>query len=366
MCASRRDPAPVSLSLRGVSKTFGGQQVLKPFSLEIPAGCRAAVLGPSGCGKTTTLRLIAGLESPDPGGRVFLGGEDVTGTPAERRGVGMVFQDCELFPNLTVAGNVAYGLRARRAPARERRETVSRMLEMVRLADLADRRTEGLSGGQAQRVALARTLAAGPRVLLLDEPLAALDAILRASLREELEDLLGGLGMTTVLVTHDQDEAMTLGDLIVVMRDGRVEQAGSPEEICREPRTPFVAGFVGGGNRLAGRLEGGFLRLAGGAGIPLASLRRGPAGAGDGLPAGPGGRVSVFFRPDRARLGPAAPGRISGTVVSSRSAGLKTRLAIRLEGGEIVKLEMEASPWAPGEAVGVELPPEELHLFADP
>jgi putative spermidine/putrescine transport system ATP-binding protein len=356
---------PVSVGLENLSKTFGSHRAVRPFSLEIPAGRRVALLGPSGCGKTTALRLIAGLETPDPGGRVLLGGADVTRVPVERRRIGMVFQHFALFPNMTVGQNVAYGLRALRTPRGERAGVVSRMLETVKLSGYESRRPESLSGGQKQRVALARALAARPRVLLLDEPLAALDAVLRVSLREELEELLGSLGMTAVVVTHDQDEAMSLGDLIVVMRDGLVEQAGSPEEIYRAPRTAFVAGFVGGANRLAGTLDGDYLRLPGGAGIPRSSLAGGLARTEDPLLGARFGRVSVFFRPDKPRLGPVEPGGLKGTVVSSRFVGHKTRLVVRLEEESLIKLELSESRYGPGESVGVHLPPEELFLFAE-
>jgi putative spermidine/putrescine transport system ATP-binding protein len=355
---------PVSIELQSVSKSFGGRRVVEPVSLFVPAGKRAALLGPSGCGKTTVLRLIAGLEKPDPGGRVFLGGSDVTGVPAERRGAGMVFQQFALFPHMTVEDNVAYGLRVRGAPRRERAEAAREMLELVKLPSFAKRGVGSLSGGQKQRVALARALAPGPRVLLLDEPLAALDANLRVSLREELEELLARLGITTVMVTHDQDEAMALGDLIIVMKDGRVEQTGSPAEIYNEPKTSFVAGFMGGSNHLLGSLDADCLRLPGEASIPRSALKNG-FGAHESQAASlGGGRVSVFFRPDKPIVGEPAPGRMRGTVVSSRFVGRKTRLVVRVGDGEVIKLEHSGGGYSPGDMVGVEIPPEELRLFA--
>jgi putative spermidine/putrescine transport system ATP-binding protein len=356
---------PVSIKLDNISKTFGEQKVVLPFSLEIAPGKKVALLGPSGCGKTTTLRLIAGLELPDAGGKVFLGDKDVTLVPVEKRRIGMVFQHFALFPNMSVEENVGYGLRVRRMPSLERKKIVGEMLEMVKLGDFAKRRIDGLSGGQKQRVALARALAAGPRVLLLDEPLAALDAILRVSLREELEELLGKLGITTVLVTHDQDEAMALGDLIVVMKEGRVEQIGSPEEIYEEPKTAFVAGFLGGSNHLVGTLDGDYLRLPGEASIPRSSLKKGLAKTVDPLVGATNGKVSVFFRPDKPRLGPVEPGRMHGTVVSSRFIGQKTRLVVHIEEETFIKLELSGKSYLPGEDVGVDLPPEELLLFAE-
>ncbi|MDR2302949.1 MAG: ABC transporter ATP-binding protein [Deltaproteobacteria bacterium] len=415
---------PVAISLRGLGKTFGQQRVVEPFSLDIPAGKKVALLGPSGCGKTTTLRLIAGLESPDPGGRVFLGGQDVTNVPVEKRQIGMVFQHFALFPHMSVAENVAYGLKARKRPKAERESVVKAMLSMVKLTDLSERRVDRLSGGQKQRVALARALASGPRVLLLDEPLAALDAILRVSLREELEELLSRLGITTVMVTHDQDEAMALGDIIVVMKDGRVEQTGSPFEIYHCPKTSFVAGFVGGSNHLVGKLEGDYLRLPGSGSIPISALRKRNADdfgtnqdrrplANANLEKGPEasldpsqkpsqdffsdlreGQVSVYFRPDKPKLAPIVPGRVRGTVISKRFVGQKIRLVVRLseeisiklelpsvsvgpngspklenaagfgDSTEALKFEAYGGSHEPGQTVGVYLPPEELLLFS--
>ncbi|MDR1677404.1 MAG: ABC transporter ATP-binding protein [Deltaproteobacteria bacterium] len=376
---------PVSIGLKNVSKTFGLEMVVKPFSLDIPAGRKVALLGPSGCGKTTTLRLIAGLESPDPGGQVFLGDREVTNVPVEKREIGMVFQHFALFPHMNVEENVAYGLKVRKRPAAERKSIVGQMLEMVKLTDLAKRSIDGLSGGQKQRVALARALASGPKILLLDEPLGALDAILRVSLREELEELLSKLGITTVMVTHDQDEAMALGDLIVVMKDGRVEQTGSPSQIYHEPKTSFVAGFVGGSNHLVGNLDEDFLRLPGSASIPRTALEKALKngngngnGKGEAQTGGNGcfgksldpalafhnGQVSVYFRPDKPKLAPVEPGRMRGTVVSKRFIGQKTRLVVRLSEETSIKLELPTSPCLPGETVGVDLPAEDLLLFS--
>lgn len=263
---------------------------------------------------------------------------------------------------------MAYGLKAKKKPKAERQSIVSSMLELVKLSDFSQRRIDGLSGGQKQRVALARALASSPKVLLLDEPLAALDAILRVSLREELEELLSKLGITTAMVTHDQDEAMALGDLIVVMRDGWVEQAGSPYEIYHEPKTPFVAGFVGGSNHLVGSLDGDFLRLPGSASIPLSALKNGLgfSTTEDPLLGINNGAVNVYFRPDKPKLASVKPGRMRGTVVSKRFAGQKTRMVVRLSDETSVKLELSGSSCAPGETVGVDLPLNELLLFTQP
>jgi putative spermidine/putrescine transport system ATP-binding protein len=225
---------------------------LHPLTLDFPPGSVTALLGPSGCGKTTTLRILAGLARPAPGGRVLFDDTDVTSVPVEKRGIGMVFQNYALFPNRDVAGNIGYRLEVRGMPAAERRARVAEMLRLTRLEPFAARRVDQLSGGQRQRVALARALAPQPRLLLLDEPFGALDARLRETLRIELAGLLAGLGVTAVFVTHDQAEAMALGDRVVVMNAGRVEQVGSPQEVYTRPRTLFVGRFLGTLNHLGG------------------------------------------------------------------------------------------------------------------
>src|SRR3954468_1169949 len=261
----------VAIHLRDCAKTFpDGTHALEPLSLEIAAGETVVLLGPSGCGKTTTLRIIAGLEAPDAGGRVLFDDDDVTPLPIEKRGVGMVFQSYALFPNMTVAQNVGYGLRVRGVAASEREKRVAEMLELVDLSALRAREVDQLSGGQRQRVALARALAIRPRALLLDEPLTALDAKLREQLRVEIDRLLRHLGITAVYVTHDQAEAMALGDRIVVMEKGRIAQAGTPQEIYHRPATAFVADFIGTMNRVSGEVVDGHVVCSAGR-LPLPS-----------------------------------------------------------------------------------------------
>jgi len=255
----------VSVRLQSCGKTFqDGTRALEPLSLEIARGETVVFLGPSGCGKTTTLRIIAGLEQPDAGGRVLFDDEDVTRIPIERRGVGMVFQSYALFPNMTVAENIAYGLKIRGATAQERAGRVAELVALTGIAGLENRKIDQLSGGQRQRVALARAVAIRPRILLLDEPLTALDASLRERLRGELNRLLRSLGITTVYVTHDQGEAMVLGDRIVVMRAGAIAQVGTPRDIYFEPNSRFVAEFIGAANILEAIVENGHLVLPGG------------------------------------------------------------------------------------------------------
>jgi putative spermidine/putrescine transport system ATP-binding protein len=309
----------IPITLTQCAKTYRGTRVLEPLDLCIDAGETLVLLGPSGCGKTTTLRLIAGLETPDAGGRIAFGDDDVTALPIEKREVGMVFQSYALFPNLSVRGNIGYGLKIRRIPADIARQRVDELLDMMRLTAHADKPVDQLSGGQRQRVALARALAVQPRVLLLDEPLTALDARLRDALRGEMNALLRELGITTIYVTHDQAEAMELGDRIVVMSAGRIEQIGSPRDIYYRPANRTVAQFIGTINRLAGEARDGMLTTSGGA-VPL------PAHPHANTP--PNQPHEIFFRPEDAWLADPASAQLRGRIESSAFLGERTRLAI--------------------------------------
>ena len=240
----------IAISLRACGKTWaGGARGLLPIDMDITAGETLVLLGPSGCGKTTLLRLIAGLEMPDAGGQVLFDGKDVTRLPIERRNVGMVFQSYALFPNMDVTGNIGYGLRVRGTPKNEVQKRVAELLEMMQLTEFKHRSIDALSGGQRQRVALARAIAPRPQVLLLDEPLSALDARLRDQLRQEIDTLLRALGITAIYVTHDQSEAMALGDRICVIEAGRIAQIGSGRDLYHHPANGFVAEFIGDANR---------------------------------------------------------------------------------------------------------------------
>lgn len=242
------------VKVENLSKRFGRVVAVQGFTLEVGEGELVSLLGPSGCGKTTVLRCIAGFERPDTG-RIIVDGQVLNEVPPERRNIGMVFQTYALFPHMTVAENIAFPLMIRGRPREERVRVVKEMLELVRLEGLEDRYPHQLSGGQRQRVALARALAMRPKVLLLDEPLSALDAKIREELRGEIRRIQKTLGITTLYVTHDQEEALALSDRVVVMNMGRIEQVGTPAEIYNAPRTPFVARFVGTMNLLPGRLE---------------------------------------------------------------------------------------------------------------
>ncbi len=243
------------LDLKHISKQFAGVTAVDDFSLEIQKGSLVSFLGPSGCGKTTTLRMIAGFEQPDSG-TIHLDGEEITSVPPNKRDIGMVFQAYALFPNLTVSQNVAFGLEMRKKPEDEVKRLVGQALEMVRLQDTMKRYPHQLSGGQQQRIALARALAVKPRVLLLDEPLSALDAEVRVALRGEIRRIQSDLAITTVYVTHDQEEALSISDKVVVMNKGVIQQMGSPEEIYRAPQTLFVAKFIGTANQFNGKVSG--------------------------------------------------------------------------------------------------------------
>ncbi|PKU24977.1 ABC transporter ATP-binding protein [Telmatospirillum siberiense] len=308
----------LAVRLEGCAKTFpDGTKALQPLDLSIGAGETLAFLGPSGCGKTTLLRLIAGLDIPDPGGRVWFDDQDVTAAPIERRKVGMVFQSYALFPNMTVAENVGYGLKIAGMPRERRRKRVDELLAMMRIEALAGRSIDQLSGGQRQRVALARAIAPRPRLLLFDEPLTALDAKLRETLRVEINGLLRQLGTTAVYVTHDQAEAMALGERIVVMSHGRIAQIGTPHQIYHQPSDLFVAEFVGLMNRVDGEWKDGWLHCAGG---------RIPAGA-NGVP-GSDGPGNALFRPEHARLTQTERAHVRGTLSAAFFLGDRTRLLI--------------------------------------
>jgi putative spermidine/putrescine transport system ATP-binding protein len=241
------------LELRNVFKSFANVTAVKDFTLDIDKGSLVSFLGPSGCGKTTTLRMIAGFETPD-GGTIQLDSEDITQVVPNKRDIGMVFQAYALFPNMTVRQNIAFGLKMKNTPKEKLKQRVDEVLEMVRLSDTAKRFPHQLSGGQQQRIALARALAVQPRVLLLDEPLSALDAEVRVALRGEIRRIQSELAITTVYVTHDQEEALSISDKVVVMEAGVIQQVGTPEEIYRSPQTRFVATFIGTANQFFGNV----------------------------------------------------------------------------------------------------------------
>ena len=342
----------VSVSLRSCGKTFAdGTRALQPVTLEVARGETVVFLGPSGCGKTTTLRIIAGLETPDPGGRVLFDGEDVTAVPIEKRKVGMVFQSYALFPNMTVAENIGYGLKISGVGRLERAARVAELLALTGIEGLERRRIDQLSGGQRQRVALARAVAVRPRVLLLDEPLTALDAALRERLRGELDRLLRSLGITAVYVTHDQSEAMALGDRIVVMSRGEIAQVGTPKEIYFEPASRFVAEFIGAANIVEGMAEGQTITVPGG--------RIGFAGASAA------GRVTAMIRPEAIRVVDWDGATLRGRIEAVTFFGDRQRLVVvdAAERSLTVDAPNTLSARA-GERVGLAVEPQAVRILS--
>ncbi|SEC57474.1 putative spermidine/putrescine transport system ATP-binding protein [Streptomyces sp. 2231.1] len=331
-----------TVEFRGLRREFGATVALDGLDLTVRPGEFLALLGPSGCGKTTALRMLAGFEHPDSGA-VLVDGEDVTRVPAHRRDAGMVFQSYSLFPHLDALDNVAFGLRMRKVRTAERRSRAAELLELVGLGDKGARYPHQLSGGQQQRIALARALALRPRVLLLDEPLSALDAKVRLTLREEIRRLQQELGITTLFVTHDQEEALSVADRVAVMRAGRLEQCAAPAELYGRPATAFVAEFVGTMSRLPGELRDGTVEVL-----------------GQRLPAEgevPDGAVDVLVRPEAVRLH--TDDRGGARVVATAFLGAVVRVTVRLADGTEAKADLpahEAAGLGAGTAVTVSLP----------
>ena len=336
------------LNVQGINKSFGRVQAIRDVTLAVHAGEFFTLLGPSGCGKTTLLRIIAGLEMPDSG-KVLLGGKDITDMPATKRQVNTVFQSYALFPHLTVFENVAFGLRSRKFPREEIQKRVTRRLEMLGLEEMGQRRPGQLSGGQKQRVALARALVNEPEVLLLDEPMSALDARLRAQVQVELRRLQRKLGQTFILVTHDQDEALVVSDRIAVMREGRVIQYGTPEEVYDSPKTRFVAEFLGAANLIRGKTVDRGLETDFG----FLHLEKNP----------PWSQGTVAIRPEWIRILDSPP----------ETNGIRGEIREIIYRGSDFDLWLEPGPlrvrthtyrhFKPGDRIWLELAPEELVIL---
>ena len=334
------------LVLDHLTKAFGSLKAVDDVSLSVPHGTFLCLLGPSGCGKTTLLRMIAGLEEPS-GGRVILDDRDITRLDAHSRDFGMVFQSLALFPHLSVGGNIAYPLRIRGAPKREQDARVAELLELVHLPGFAGRAVSQLSGGQRQRVAIARALARSPKLFLLDEPLSALDAKLREAMQVELRQLQRRLGVTTVVVTHDQREAMTMADLVVVMGEGRIRQAGSPLDLYRKPADAFVAAFIGSTNLLPARAD------ASGAAVPGGTI------AGLAIPAATDATVSV--RPENIRLVAPEAASMRGRVTFVRDLGASVETFVALGDHELVAVSAprDRPDAQEGAEIGILIRPED-------
>ncbi|MFN3936994.1 MAG: ABC transporter ATP-binding protein [Gemmobacter sp.] len=349
------------LRIENLEKSFGANRVVTDFDLTVSRGEFISLLGPSGCGKTTVLRMVAGFEVPS-GGRILIDGRDVTRLRPNQRSIGMVFQAYALFPNLTVAENVAFGLKVKGVPRAERQARVEEMLRLIGLPDLGGRYPFQLSGGQQQRVALARALAPRPQVLLLDEPLSALDAKIRVSLRNEIRQIQRELGITTIFVTHDQEEALSMSDRVVVMNGGIAEQVGTPFDVYNRPATRFVASFVGTLNMLEGRVSDpatGALDLGGNRVTLGRPVKR---EAGD--------QLTVALRPEALRLG-AEPGRevrLDGRIVEVEFLGSVIRIRAEVN-GQRLSLDTfnrsDAPPPAAGETVVLSASSADLIPLAD-
>jgi putative spermidine/putrescine transport system ATP-binding protein/putrescine transport system ATP-binding protein len=332
-------PEPI-VAFRNVIKRFGAMTAVDNITFSVSPGEIVSLLGPSGCGKTTTLRLISGFEDPEEG-VIEIAGESMVGKRPYERNVGLLFQHYALFPHMTVAENVAYGLKYRHWPKAEIGDRVREMLRLVQLQGFEARRPGQMSGGQQQRVALARVLATGPKLVLLDEPLSALDAKLREELRLELKQILTSVGSTTIVVTHDQDEAMSLADRVIIMNRGRIEQQGTPDEVYMQPRTAFVAAFIGRTNWFHGRIEAApgsaFVRLITDAGSSLA-IRAPDAASAQ--------RWSVCIRPERMTvtgLGPEAGGAsdniLRGNIVDVVNMGAEIHYIVESPEGRLIAVE---------------------------
>ena len=343
---------PTNVTLKGLSRSFGAVRALDGLSLDLAPGELVALLGPSGCGKTTALRIVAGFETADAGS-VLVDGRDVSAVPAAKRDMGMVFQSYSLFPNMTALDNVAFGLRMRRVTPGQRRSRAGELLEMVGLAGHAKHYPHQLSGGQQQRVALARALAIEPRVLLLDEPLSALDAKVRLQLREQIRTLQRRLSTTTLFVTHDQEEALSMADRVGVMRDGKLEQIDAPDDLYAHPATTFVAEFVGVMNRIPGSVNGSGSVSVLGVEMPVKN------------PDAASGTVDVLVRPEGLAVEVAEHG--NGIVTTRTFLGSVTRLGILLSGDVTVQADKPsaiAAAITPGTSVTVTLPADPVLVAA--
>ncbi|GGE51222.1 polyamine-transporting ATPase [Primorskyibacter flagellatus] len=348
------------ISIRGLEKSFGLLKAVDNVSIDIPSGEFLALLGPSGSGKSTVLMMLAGFEVPT-GGAVLIDGTDCTRLPPQKRNIGMVFQHYSLFPHMTVADNVAFPLKMRGMGRAERRRRAGEALEVVRLGGYGDRMPSQLSGGQRQRVALARAIVYEPRLLLMDEPLSALDKNLREEMQLEIKRLHSELGITVVFVTHDQGEALTMADRIAILRGGRIQQMSPARELYERPANLFAAGFIGEMNMIPAAWDGSAMMLC------QSDRVTPPPGAFVTTPAN--GRATLAIRPERVQVGAAeAPGSVGATLAEVVYAGAGTLVIARLDDGTELRARVPSAGLprlSPGERIGLTLPPDALLVYAE-
>jgi ABC-type Fe3+/spermidine/putrescine transport system ATPase subunit len=351
------------LDIREIHKSYGATPALRGVSLGVEEGAIACLLGPSGCGKTTLLRVVAGLERPDAG-EVRFGDQPIDGVPIHRRGFGLMFQDYALFPHRDVAGNIAFGLRMQNRSREQVEARVAEMLELVGLTGYEHRRIYELSGGERQRVALARSLAPSPRLLMLDEPLGALDRALRERLLDDLRSILKRVGVTSIYVTHDQAEAFAIADWLVLMNGGRIEQQGPPEQVYLHPATLFAARFLGFSNLVEGQLTETNTRQAA-FDTPIGRIVLSDVIAA----VGPGQRATLVIRPEAAELAPvgaASANLIEGTIARRSFRGSSTRLALQHASGQVLEFDLDGTtPPDVGARITLALRPDAISLIRD-
>ena len=345
------------IRLEGIVKSFDDTMVLNGIDLSVEENQFVTLLGPSGCGKTTTLRIIAGFEKPDEG-RVFFDGKDITDMPANERPVNTVFQNYALFPHMNVGENIAFSLRVRNKSEDEIRSRVKKALKLVNLKGFENRRIDQLSGGQQQRIAMARAIVNEPRVLLLDEPLGALDLKLRQEMEYELVRLKNELGITFIYITHDQEEALTMSDKVVVMNEGFIQQEGSPQEIYDEPVNAFVADFIGDSNILSGQMVDEKVVKIDGVEYPCID------GTEEGFP--PRRRVDVVIRPEDIDIVPYGKGLWNGTIISKLFIGVHYEMLVQSENGKVEWLLQNYDQHDVGEKIGMYVDPENIQIMHKP
>ena len=345
------------IRLEGIVKSFDDTMVLNGIDLSVEENQCVTLLGPSGCGKTTTLRIIAGFETPDEG-RVFFDGKDITNMPANERPVNTVFQNYALFPHMNVGENIAFSLRVKNKSEDEIRSRVKKALKLVNLKGFENRRIDQLSGGQQQRIAMARAIVNEPRVLLLDEPLGALDLKLRQEMEYELVRLKNELGITFIYITHDQEEALTMSDKVVVMNEGYIQQEGSPQEIYDEPVNAFVADFIGDSNIVPGQMVDERVVKIDGVEYPCID------GTEEGFP--PRRRVDVVIRPEDIDIVPYGKGQWNGTIISKLFIGVHYEMLVQSEDGKVEWLLQNYDQHDVGEKIGMKVDPENIQIMHKP